>query len=211
MRLAIADPPYLGRAHRWYGGGRGPGRDRRQTGRNGKQPEPHPNVKKWDKPETHIALLADLARSYDGWAMSCASDSLTTLLPTAPPDVTVGIWHRTNAIPGGGRILRSWEPVLFYVPRTRRNRSQGLMTRDVLTAPVRQQGFLGSKPPEWTRWVLAVLGYDPGIDDLDDLFPGSGAVTAAADGLLPLPPQQPSATPPEEPEGGVVIPLHRGR
>ena len=66
MRLAIADPPYLGRAHRWYGGGRGPGRDREQTERNGKQPEPHPHVREWDRPETHIALLADLAGNYDG-------------------------------------------------------------------------------------------------------------------------------------------------
>ena len=105
-------------------------------------------------------------------------------------------------MPGGSRILRSWEPVLFYLPRTGRNRSRGLMTRDVLTAPVRQQGFLGSKPPEWTRWVLAALGYDPGLDDLDDLFPGSGAVTAAADGLPPSPRPASSGTMPSCQAGG---------
>lgn len=42
------------------------------------------------------------------------------------------------------------------------------------------------KPAAWTRWVLDALGYDPAVDEVHDLFPGSGAVTAAADGMLSL-------------------------
>jgi hypothetical protein len=38
--------------------------------------------------------------------------------------------------------------------------------------------FLGRKPREFCRWVFDLLGAQRG-DTLDDLFPGSGAVTAA--------------------------------
>lgn len=41
-------------------------------------------------------------------------------------------------------------------------------------------GFPGAKPAAWTRWVLDALGYDPETDELVDLFPGSGSITAAA-------------------------------
>ena len=30
--------------------------------------------------------------------------------------------------------------------------------------------FVGSKPPEWTRWALDLIGYRPGVDDLEILF-----------------------------------------
>jgi hypothetical protein len=33
--------------------------------------------------------------------------------------------------------------------------------------------------PAWTRWILDALGYDAEVDTVDDLFPGTGAVTAA--------------------------------
>ncbi len=38
---------------------------------------------------------------------------------------------------------------------------------------------MGAKPPEWTRWVAAMLGYEPSVDELPDLFAGSGAVASA--------------------------------
>lgn len=36
----------------------------------------------------------------------------------------------------------------------------------------------------WTTWVLDLLGYTPGEDTVDDLFPGSGAVAHAIEGRL---------------------------
>jgi hypothetical protein len=39
-------------------------------------------------------------------------------------------------------------------------------------------GFAGRKPRQWTEWVLAMLGYCPTHDTVDDLFRGSGAVSA---------------------------------
>jgi hypothetical protein len=60
-----------------------------------------------------------------------------------------------------------------------------LPVKDVLTAA--QPGsaqFAGAKPPAWTRWVLAAMGYDAADDEVTDLFHGSGAVAAVSDGLL---------------------------
>lgn len=85
--------------------------------------------------------------------------------------------------------MNMWEPVVLYVPRSRRDRATGLRVRDLLVAPVRRQGFLGSKPPEWTRWVLDMLGYDPATDELVDVFTGSGAVAAAAESMFALLPE----------------------
>lgn len=190
MRLAIADPPYLGRADRWYGDGRGSGRTRADAGgyrgRNGRKPDHHPEAKVWDDPAAHVALVERLAAEFDGWAVAGHATSARVLLAAAPPSAQLAIWHRPNAVPGGARVVNTWEPVLLSVPKARRDRSTGMRTRDLLTAPVRRQGFLGSKPPEWTRWVLDMLGYDPDTDELVDVFEGSGAVAAAADGMLSL-------------------------
>lgn len=189
MRLAIADPPYLGRADRWYGDGRGSGRTRADGGyrrRNGRKPDHHPEAKLWDDPAAHAALIAQLSDEYDGWAVAGHATSARVLLDAAPAGAQLAVWARPNALPGGARVLNTWEPVLLYVPQGRRDRSTGMRVRDLLVAPVPRQGFLGSKPPEWTRWVLDMLGYDPGTDELVDVFAGSGAVAAAADGMLQL-------------------------
>ncbi len=59
----------------------------------------------------------------------------------------------------------------------------GLVVPDVLTHSAPRQNFVGTKPPEWTRWVLDMLGYQVG-DELVDLFPGSGSVARASEVLL---------------------------
>jgi hypothetical protein len=41
-----------------------------------------------------------------------------------------------------------------------------------------KRGLTGAKPRGFCRWVFDLLGARKG-DTLDDLFPGSGAVTAA--------------------------------
>lgn len=180
MRLAIADPPYLGRADRWYGSGRGSGRTRAtEKGRNGRRPDHHPDASEWDDPDRHRQLVRDLARDYDGWAVAGAPDYVDLLLAAAPPGAQLAIWHRPNAMPGGARVLVSWEPVVVFVPPARRGRATGITVRDVLSTPVLPQGFLGSKPPAWTSWVLAMLGHDAEADEVADLFPGSGAVARA--------------------------------
>ena len=184
MRLCIADPPYLGRAVRWYGpGGCGDG------GGEG-QADQHPYAYLWDQPSTHHDLVRDLDDRFDGWAIAMSAHSLSTYLQVVDTDsrngVRVAVWHKPNAGPSGSRIHGCWEPVLVRVPEGRRGRADGLpATRDVLTANSAKQGFTGSKPPSWTRWVLDMMGYDAEADTVTDLFHGSGAVAAeAAQGVI---------------------------
>lgn len=115
MRLAIADPPYLGRASLWYGGGQHPhyGTPGRAKGRTVADREWHPDAAQWDDPERHMALMTDLDLHWDGWAMAASAKTLGELLPHAD-----------------------------------------------------------------------LLGYDPAEDTVDDLFPGSGAVSRVIAGRL---------------------------
>lgn len=180
MRLAIADPPYLGRGERWYGNGHG------DYSGNGPS-DRHPEAGIWDSPGAHRDLVSRLVAEYDGWAVALSPDSLRVYLEVCPSDVHVMVWYRRNGMPGGNRVRRSWEPVIIRQPPSRRGRKEVMMTTsDVLDVPAGRPRFAGAKPPQWTRWVLTALGYDPAVDELDDIFTGSGAVLAAADGLLPI-------------------------
>jgi hypothetical protein len=182
MKLAIADPPYFGRADRWYGNGCG-------VARGEGKPDFHPEAAVWDEPESHIQLAQSLLDDFDAFALCGNVDSLPLYLNVMGDrvlqrgGVRVGVWHRPNAVPSGSRIQSAWEPVVFYIPESRRGRKVGMLVSDTLIAPA-PSSFVGSKPPAFTRWVLAMMGYDPDIDTVSDLFNGSGAVIAAADGMM---------------------------
>ncbi len=159
VRLAIADPPYLGRAGLWYGGkGRSKqGTAGRAAGRGCLAREYHPDAHEWDDPAKHIALMVTMRDEYDGWVMACSGKTLAPLLGVAATlGARLAIWHVTGT---GHRVP------------------------DLLSAPHPVSGFVGAKPDQWTRWVLDLMGYQPG-DEVDDLFPGSGAVTRAMGVLL---------------------------
>lgn len=194
MRLAIADPPYpplfserhdtrdgsarvtsRSRARRWYGDGP-------RAATDSPRADLHPLAAAWDDLTEHRRLIEHLTLEYDGWAIATTQDGLGAYFPL-PISAHVMVWHRPTAIPGGGRIMSRWEPVIVFTPESRRGRG-GERVADVLTVNPAHVGFVGAKPPEWTRWVLAALGYDPSTDQVVDLFPGSGSVTAAADGML---------------------------
>lgn len=201
MKLAIADPPYpplfrerfdladgksrvtaRSRATRWYGDGP-------RSSTDAPRADLHPEAAKWDDLSAHRALLLHLVDNYDGWALATTPDGLGAYHPL-PVNAQIMCWHRPTAMPGGGRLIERWEPVIVFIPEERRSRA-GVRVSNVLTAVApsahgSRSSFVGAKPPVWTRWVLDALGYDAATDDLDDLFPGSGAVTAAADGMLPI-------------------------
>jgi hypothetical protein len=176
MKLAIADPPYLGRAVRHYGvGGRAYGRGKGKS-------DTHPEAHIWDNPETHRQMVRDLDANYDGWAIAMSVHSLSTYLEVVETEsengIRVCVWHKPNAIPSGSRIINYWEPVLVKVPASRKGRTKGVITKDIFTANAPRVGFSGSKPKEWTHWVLDLMGYQEG-DQVTDLFHGSGAVSKA--------------------------------
>jgi hypothetical protein len=186
MRLAIADPPYppfvgsggfKARASRWYGDGQRSSSDR--------PADSHPDAREWDDPATHRALLERLAAGYDGWAIATSPDGIAAY-GVLPVGARIMAWVKPNAQPGSHRLLSLWEPVILFPPPGRRsNRNGGGSVPDVLRANAPRLGFPGAKPAEWTRWVLDALGFDAATDVVDDLFPGSGSVSAAiAQGVL---------------------------
>lgn len=156
-RLAYADPPYPGKSHLYA-----------------------------EKKEVdHAALIARLCE-FDGWALSTDTTGLHLVLPLCPGDACVGAWVRTNAPPfnpnpDGRGAVRSWEPVV-YVPARVSEKNAPDRVRDVLQAHVPNgvlyQGLTGTKPPAFARWMFALLGALTG-DEFVDLFPGSGAMSAA--------------------------------
>jgi hypothetical protein len=146
----------------------------------------HPEAHIWDTPEAHEELVHALVDNYDGWAIAMVPDSLRHYLQWVPERTRIAVWHDPRVMPTGTHPRRRWEPVLLYVPEGRR-RVVDVTTPvgDVLTCPHPSGSFAGSKPPQWTRWVLDMMGYDQDMDEVDDLFGGSGAVARElAQGVL---------------------------
>jgi len=182
VKLCIADPPYLGRAVRWYGeGGCGNGNGQGQA-------DNHPEAWKWDQEETHHQLVEDLESGYDGWAIAMSVHSLSCYLKVIETESRNGIrvcaWHKPSAVTSGSRITNTWEPIIIRVPESRKGWKNGVRTSDVLIANPLRGNFVGAKPTEWTHWVLDLLGYEEG-DIVHDLFKGSGGVTSALHSYQP--------------------------
>lgn len=75
----------------------------------------------------------------------------------------------------------SWEPVIVRTAQWRQRRPHDFIS-DVLFVS-QPHGFLGGtitgqKPLAFCYWMFNLLGLEP-RDEFDDLFPGSGTVTAA--------------------------------
>lgn len=155
LRLAYADPPYPGQAKRWYGD----------------QPSYEGEV-------DHAALIGRL-ETYDGWALHTSAAALRDVIALCSREVRVAVWYRPNSEPPGNRGTWWWtyEPVIVKPCRP-----PASATKDCLVHH-KEQGFLGStipgqKPRAVCEWVFCLLGADGG-DELDDLYPGSGAVGRA--------------------------------
>lgn len=155
LRLAVADPPYPGKAKLYVG---------------------HPD---YGGEVDHRELLVTLS-SYDGWALHTSSDGAVHVV--APLVAELGLrgvrmasWHRGQR---GGR--GSGFEVVFYRPA--RVAPAGwsdafvYVARPRLSDPAR---VIGAKPSAVCFWVFRdLLGAQAG-DSLDDLFPGSGGVARA--------------------------------
>lgn len=159
MRIAYADPPYLG-CGKYY-------------------TAHHPDALDWDNPERHKTLIDWLSFEYpDGWAMSLSSPSLKAILPMCPDDVRVCSWVKPFAVfkPNVGKAY-AWEPVIVRGGR-KIGRDQETV-RDWVSANITlRRGLTGAKPRDFCRWLFAFMNIGTG-DDLHDLFPGTGAVSAA--------------------------------
>lgn len=156
MRLAYADPPYVGQSKKHYG-----------------------DHEDYAGEVDHAALIERLVMEYpDGWALSCSSPSLRFLLPICPEDVRVMAWVKPfAAFKRNVRVAYAWEPVIVKPAE----RLEGAIpTRDFVAEGITmRRGFTGAKPEGFCYWLFAAMGMRPGLDTLDDLFVGSGAVTRA--------------------------------
>jgi hypothetical protein len=150
MRVAYADPPYVGQAKRHYGS---------------------------DEVDHKELIWATLAE-YDAWALSCSSPSLQYLLDLCPEGVRVMAWVKPFAsFKPNVNPAYAWEPVIVMGGR-KRTRDE-LTVRDWTSANITlQKGLHGVKPWAFCVWLFEVLNLRP-EDEFDDLFPGSGAVTRA--------------------------------
>lgn len=170
IRFAYADPPYPGKARKYYGG--------------------HPD---FGGEVDHAALIAQLERDFDAWALSTDQASLREILPLCPAPIRRGsvgggvrhqfrvlAWCKPQAqYPSRGGPFYGWEPVIL-----RGGRRDAPSTRDWLAvsseARLRSHEptwVRGAKPAAFTRWLIECAGLRPD-DEFHDLFPGSGAVSA---------------------------------
>lgn len=150
--FAYADPPYPGTAKRYYGADPG------------------------CSEVNHQILIGSLCAHFpDGWALSTSSSALQFVLGMCPAGVRVGIWNRPDTYRRTPERPRTWEAVIFCGGRSRPDISV-LDRVDVNVSPV--PGFVGAKPLDFSLWVFLMLGAFP-EDELEDLFPGTGAVSKA--------------------------------
>lgn len=165
LRVAFADPPYPGQAKLYR--------------------EHHDYAGEVD----HVALVERLVKEYDGWCLHTSSPALRDVLPLCPSDVRVMAWVKPFAafkrnIP----VAYAWEPVLVKACRTPRVTKRKIVIdgkerieimRDFISEPITmRKGLAGAKPARVCWWLFDVLGMNAD-DALDDLFPGTGAVTTA--------------------------------
>lgn len=149
MRFAYADPPYPGKA--FY----------------------YPERAEVD----HADLIRRLTIDYpDGWALSTSAEALPMVLRLCPEAVRVLAWVKR---PRGGV---AWEPVVMSGGRRWHASRGSARPLDALIYKGRYNAFpgalVGMKPPQFSQWVFENLGARVG-DALDDIFPGSGAVSLA--------------------------------
>lgn len=155
MKLAYADPPYIGCAHLY--------------------PE---------KQEVDHEMLVDLLEAgYDGWVLHAAATAQSAAI-LAPLMYKVGArqcaWVKPFAafkrnVPVG----YAWEPVYIKPMRKPVVSKRIVPLRDFISEPITmKRGLTGAKPEKVCHWAFEIAAARPD-DELFDLYPGTGAVTAA--------------------------------
>ncbi len=158
MRIAYADPPYIGCAHLY---------------RN------HPD---FDGEVDHAELIALLEREYDGWVLhaSATAESMAVLAPLVKP--TGARWMSWvkgfAAFKANVSVAYAWEPVIVKAARKPVVSGRIVMRDWIQESITLQRGLTGAKPEAVCHWAFEMAGAEP-TDELVDLFPGSGAVTKA--------------------------------
>ena len=150
MRIAYADPPYIGQAKKHY------------------------HSEEVDHQQLVEQLVCDFP---DGWVLSCSSPSLKQILAYCPENVRVAAWVKPFAIfKPNVNPAYAWEPVIWTGGRQPRPRTESTVRDWVSCNITLKKGLVGSKPEGFCQWLFNLMGMQPG-DELVDLFPGTGIVT----------------------------------
>jgi hypothetical protein len=160
VKIGYADPPYPGQSAKHYAD--------------------HPD---YAGEVDHLQLLKRLDTEYDGWVLHTSSVALPEVLDHASRAGVTGYrvmaWVKPFcAFKRNVPVAYAWEPVLVK-PLRKPVVSGRLVMRDwIASAITLERGLVGVKPEAVCRWLFEVVGADP-TDEIDDMFPGSGAVTNA--------------------------------
>lgn len=158
MRIGYADPPYIGCAHLY---------------------KDHPD---YAGEVDHAQLIDRLQSDYDGWVLHAAATakSMATLAPLV--EATGARWMTWvkgfAAFKRNVSVAYAWEPVIVK-PARKPVVSKRLVMRDWIQESITpRKGLTGAKPEAVCHWAFEMVGARP-EDELDDMFPGTGAVSAA--------------------------------
>ena len=126
----------------------------------------------------HAKLVAELeAGGYAGWALSTSARALGSVLALCPAGARVCAWVKPlHPSPLTFGLHNTWEPLIVVGGRQVRPGKRDWL----LAAPARGGGedLTGRKPIAFCAWLFECLGMIPG-DELEDVFPGTGAVGRA--------------------------------
>ena len=159
MLIGYADPPYMGCAHLY---------------------KDHSD---YAGEVDHAALLSRLGSNYDGWVLhaSATPESMATLAPLVKdiPGARWCTWVKGfAAFKKNVSVAYAWEPVIIK-PARKPVVSKRLVMRDWIQESITlKRGLTGAKPEAVCHWAFELAGAHPD-DEMDDLFPGTGAVGKA--------------------------------
>ena len=158
MKIGYADPPYIGCAHLY---------------------KDHPD---YAGEVDHAALIERLESEYDGWVLHAAATpkSMAVLGPLVEHTGARWMgWKKTfAAFKKNVTVAYAWEPVIIKAAR-KPVVSKRIVMRDWVECPITlKKGLTGAKPEKVCHWAFEMVGAHPG-DTLDDMFPGTGAVSKA--------------------------------
>ena len=172
MRIAYADPPYVGCAHLYAD---------------------HPDFAgEVDMDE----LVWRLQSEDDGWVLhaSATPASMAVLAPLV--EKTGARWMSWvkgfAAFKRNVSVAYAWEPVIVKAARKPVVSKRRVMRDWVQENITLKRGLTGAKPEAVCHWAFEMVGARPD-DELVDLYPGSGAVSRAWQtwqGLFTLPQEQ---------------------
>ena len=158
MKIAYADPPYIGCAHLYKN---------------------HPD---FAGEVDHVKLIERLEDEFDGWVLHAAStpQSMAALAPlVAHTGARWMSWTKGfAAFKRNVSVAYAWEPVIVKAAR-KPVVSKRLVMRDWIQENITlKRGLTGAKPEKVCHWAFEMVGARP-EDELSDLYPGSGAVSRA--------------------------------